>query len=253
MAVDEVERIRAEYASRERRVAGDEYSLSRVHNLFACQQKNRAFLKLLADEGLMPLEGRKMLDVGCGDGHHLLEFVSWGANRADLAGIDLLPARVNRACTRIGCRDDDSGGPDLRVGDASHLPWPAETFDVVHQGTVFTSIIDSTMRQDVAREILRVLKPNGVVVWYDFLFNNPRNPNVKRVRSREIRALFPRCDVRLQRVTLAPPIARRSVAISWIGSLLLEKLLVLNTHYLGVIRKHDGPSRSPGNPGLHAQ
>jgi hypothetical protein len=40
-------------------------------------------------------------------------------------------------------------------------------------------------------------------------------------------------------VTLAPPIGRRSVPVSWIGSLLLEKLTVLNTHYLGLIRKQN--------------
>jgi ubiquinone/menaquinone biosynthesis C-methylase UbiE len=237
--VSEVDRIRAEYASRDQRLPGDLYSIHHPYNLFALQQKNRLLLRLLADHGLTPLEGRRILDIGCGDGHHLLEFLIWGATRSSLAGIDLLEARVARARERLGAREPAAAGPDLRAGDASRLPWPDETFDIVHQGTVFTSIVDPEMKQAVAREMTRVLKPDGVVIWYDFLFNNPKNRNVRGVAAAEIRRLFPGCQVELRRVTLAPPIGRRSVAVSWIGSLLLEKIKVLNTHYLGLIRKQN--------------
>ena len=100
-------------------------------------------LKLLGDEGVAPLEGKRILDVGCGDGQQLLDLVSWGAERAQLAGIDLLEDRVARASTRLGGGSNQGGaGPDLRAGDASRLPWPDESFDIAHQSTVFTSIID---------------------------------------------------------------------------------------------------------------
>jgi ubiquinone/menaquinone biosynthesis C-methylase UbiE len=206
--------------------------------LYAHQQKTRMLLKRLVEEGLTPLDGKTILDVGCGEGQLLFDLVSWGARRADLAGIDLIQTRVARACARVG-RASDVGraGPDLRVGDASHLPWPDATFDIVHQGTVFTSILDRGMKRNVASEILRVLKPGGVLIWYDFLFNNPRNPAVSGIGAREIRALFPGCAIRLRRVTLAPPIARRLVPVSWVASLLLETLVILNTHYFAIIRK----------------
>jgi hypothetical protein len=114
-------------------------------------------------------------------------------------------------------------------------------FDIVLQATVFTSILDVEMKRAIAREILRVLKPTGVFVWYDFLFDNPRNPHVGGIGAREIRRLFPGCAVGLKRITLAPPIARRLVPITWIGALLLERVSILNTHYLGTIRKSDLP------------
>jgi SAM-dependent methyltransferase len=235
---DEASRIRAEYARRERVIPKDSYSLSRAPNLFAQQQKNRLLLKRLAGEGLTPLDGKRILDVGCGDGQQLLDLLSWGARRADLAGIDLIESRVARATDRLGGPSIEGGsGPDIRVGDASLLPWPDRTFDIVQQSTVFTSITDGGMKGAVSREILRVLKPGGIVVWYDFLVNNPGNAQVRGVGAREIRSLFPGCQVRLDRITLAPPIARRLVPITWIGSLLLEKLLILNTHYLAIIRK----------------
>jgi SAM-dependent methyltransferase len=241
----EVERIRAEYARRDQCIPKDWYSLSRPDNLFAHQQKHRRLLRLLDQEGLGTLEGRTILDVGCGEGQGLLELLRWGARRADLAGIDLVEARIARATARVGNRSHDGdGAPDLRVGDASTLPWPTESFDIVQQNTVLTSITDDGMKSAVAREIMRVLKPGGVLIWYDFLFNNPRNPNVRGIGAREIRSLFPGCAVTLKRITLAPPIARRLVPITWIGSLILEGLFIFNTHYLATIRKADNLRRA---------
>lgn len=236
MAINEVERIRAEYARRATSIPVDFYSLSRPANLFARQQRDRALLQMLEAEGLLPLGDKKILDVGCGEGEQLVAFESWGAQRAHLAGIDLLESRLTRAVARFGGQATHSG-PDLRVGDASKLPWPDDTFDLVYQSTVFTSIVDGAMKNAVAREIMRVLKPGGVLIWYDFLVNNPRNPHVRAVRAAEVRALFPGARIRFKRVTLAPPIARRLVRLTWIGALALERLVFLNTHYLAAIRR----------------
>jgi hypothetical protein len=48
--------------------------------------------------------------------------------------------------------------------------------------------------------------------------------------------LFPNCTYEFHKITLAPPLARRIVPISWILALLLEKLKIFNTHYLVAIR-----------------
>ena len=130
--------------------------------------------------------------------------------------------------------------PRLHLGDARRLPWPAARFDVVSQFTVFTSILDPAVKRAVASEMLRVLKPGGVVLWYDFRYNNPRNPMVKGIEADEIRALFPDCRVDLERVTLAPPVARAVVPLSFIAALLLQKIPFLRTHYLGIIQKNIG-------------
>jgi ubiquinone/menaquinone biosynthesis C-methylase UbiE len=240
----DADRIRSEYARRSVSVAQDFYSLSRPVNLFADQQRNRVLLQLLNREGAIPLAGKKILDVGCGDGQFFLQVVSWGARVEDLAGIDLIESRVAQARARFGGRDRE-GGPDLRVDDASRLPWPGETFDIAHQSVVFTSMTSSVMKHAVAQEILRVLKPGGLLIWYDFLFNNPMNPHVRGIRAREVRQLFPSCAVTLRRITLAPPIARRVVPITWIGSLILERLVIFNTHYLATIRKSATELHSP--------
>jgi hypothetical protein len=85
--------------------------------------------------------------------------------------------------------------------------------------------------------MLRVVKPDGLILWFDFRVNNPRNRNVRAIDPAEIHSLFPNCDIRLRSVTLAPPLARAVVPISWIAAGLLEKVPFLRTHYLGIIHK----------------
>ena len=234
----ETERILAEYGRRAATIPADHYSLRRPENLFAHQQRSRRLLKLLVDRQLLVSGDTTLLDVGCGDGQHLLDFIRWGADRRALAGIDLIEARIARAAERLGSRSrDGEGAPDLRLGDASQLPWPDGQFDLVHQSTVFTSVLDRVLKHRIASEMLRVLKPGGSVIWYDFLFDNPSNPNVRGVSASEIRRLLPGCEVSLERVTLAPPIARRLVPVSWLAAAALERFTVFNTHYIGTIRK----------------
>jgi len=181
---------------------------------------------------MLPLRGREVLDVGCGRGQWLADFESWGAEQRGLRGIELDEGRASLAKRRLH-------DADIRVGDASRLPWSDASFDIVVQSMAFTSILLADMKRDIAREMVRVLKRDGMILWYDFFWNNPKNPNVKGIRAREIRELFPGCDVRLKRITLAPPIARRLVPFTWVGCLLLEKMRFLYTHYLGTITRRD--------------
>lgn len=226
----EATRIRGESERRARELPSDYYSLSKPGMLFVYQQMARDFVRTLVREGQFPLTERRILDVGCGFGSWLLELDIWGADQSRLAGVDLNQGCVARATKRLPAAD-------IRVGDASSLPWEPASFDIVIQATAFTSILDGAMRQAVAGEMARVLAPGGMVLWYDFFRENPRNPNVRAIRARELRALFPEFDVRLRRVTLAGPVARRLARWSWTGCLILESAKLLNTHYLGVIRR----------------
>src|SRR5207247_9664110 len=106
----------------------------------------------------------------------------------------------------------------------------------VFQGTVFTSILDSELKAQVAAEMIRVTKDDGLILWYDFRVDNPRNPDVRGVNRHEIQKLFPACRVTLRRVTLAPPLVRRLAPCSSSGCYLVEKLRSLRTHYLGPLR-----------------
>jgi ubiquinone/menaquinone biosynthesis C-methylase UbiE len=225
----EAERILAEYQRRERVIGREFYALTNPTNLFMRQGQQRALLHGLQRAGALPLGDKRILEVGCGRGQWIGMFEDFGARREQLAGADLDAARIEEARLRFQ-------GADLRVGDASKLSWPDATFDVILQSMMFTSILDGNVRAAVAAEMQRLLARAGVIIWYDFRYNNPSNANVRGISAREIQELFSGCVVDLESVTLAPPLARRIVPRSWLVAVGLERLRVLNTHYLGVIR-----------------
>jgi len=236
----EIGRILDVYSQRERNVPAGRYLPTQPAALFMMQERLRAFLRLLRQEGLLSLENQRILEVGCGTGGWLTDFESCGVKRENIAAIELNPERGAVAQNRFASLRDDSGriifpGADIRIGDATALPWHDASFDLVLQSTVFTSILDDAMRKAIAAEMMRVTRPEGFIIWYDFFTDNPWNPDVRGIRAREIRSLFAGWTVQLHRVTLAPPIARRVVPVSWTLAHLLERFNLLNTHYLGVI------------------
>lgn len=93
------------------------------------------------------------------------------------------------------------------------------------------------VRRLVASEIIRVLAPRGALLWYDFAFNNPRNPNVRGINRKEIRNLFPELHGKVRSITLAPPIARIIAPRSWPLATFLEAIPLLRTHLLAVLIK----------------
>lgn len=224
----EAARIEQAYA---RRKKAELYSRFNPGCLFMVQEREQRFLALLARHGCVSLDSKRILEVGCGSGDLLRDFIKWGARPENIVGIELLRERMAEAVEL--CPKAIS----IHQGNAARLPFAGESFDIVVQSTVFTSVLDRGMKQELASEMRRVLKPEGLILWYDFHINNPRNPDVKGVKRREIYALFPDCDIRLQSITLAPPIARRLAPLSWLLCYVLSKIPWLCSHYIGVIRK----------------
>ena len=220
-------RIRAAYARRK----GDDvlYSWFSPGHLFMLQERERLVLTLLKQHNFGVLTTKKILEIGCGTGSWLREFIKWGARPENIIGVELIPehvAEAKRLCP---------SGIKIECGSAAKLPFSDETFDLILQSTVFTSILDSEMKQRVATEMIRVLKKEGVILWYDYHVNNPWNPDVRGVKKREIHRLFDGCRIDLQRITLAPPLVRLLAPYSWLASYCLAKIPLLCTHYLGLI------------------
>jgi ubiquinone/menaquinone biosynthesis C-methylase UbiE len=224
---DEVERIRAEYDRRAREIPAGFYSFDGAANLFALHAREKALRDAFASISFLPLTGRKLLEIGCGTGEWFGSFERLGLARADLFGIELDSARAEAAKAR-------APGATIEIGNAGQLRFGDASFDVVFQSTVFSSVLQGSLQSELAAEMTRVLKPGGAVAWYDFSFDNPRNKSVRGVRRRDIARLFPTLKWRFWRVTLAPPVARRLVPLSWPVAEVLQWLKLANTHLMAV-------------------
>ncbi len=90
-----------------------------------------------------PLEGRTILDVGCGLGMYVRAFRRFSQ---DVHGVDIDAEKVAEASRDL---------PNIRVAPAEQLPYPSGTFDVVLLHEVIEHVTDD--RQAIA-EAVRLLR-----------------------------------------------------------------------------------------------
>jgi ubiquinone/menaquinone biosynthesis C-methylase UbiE len=224
-----VDDVRQYYIERERSGAESGNTPFARGYLYTIQAVERDLLALLHETGLDNLASMTLLDVGCGTGAWMRRFAVYGLPPAHQTGVDLLPERAAVAA-------ELSPGANIAVANAERLPFGCERFDLVTQFVMLSSLREQQARRRAAREMIRVLKPRGAIISYDFIFN-PLNRRTRGLRQREYRELFPGCSVHFHRVTLAPPVARRIANFSWILGELVEKVVFVRTHYLVVVRK----------------
>ncbi len=226
----ERERIQLEYQRRAREVSSDRYAPWQPSCQFMLDRRNRRAAAMLHRLGVFPTPGDQCLEVGFGSLGWLSELIGWGVSESDLHGLELDPARAVQARRILPVAD-------LRAGDAVELPWVDEMFQVAISSTLFTSILDQNVRRLVADEIVRVLAPGGALLWYDFAYDNPANPNVRGIGRRELKQLFPTLHGKIKSITLAPPLVRLLAPHWWTLATFLEGIPLLRTHLIAVLIK----------------
>ncbi len=225
----EPDRVRERYA---RRPDDGRYGLLNPDVWQGVQERQRAMLRLFREHlGLRTLSGTRVLEVGCGTGANLLELLRLGCEPEDLTGVELLPDRFRAARHRL------PAGVTLHLGDALALEVGAGSQDVVLQSTVFSSLLDVGFQQALAARMWSWVRPGGGVLWYDFTYDNPRNPDVRGQPLSHVRHLFPQARIRGRRVTLAPPIGRLACRIHPRLYVPLNQVPWLRTHLLCWIGK----------------
>ncbi|MGH9317404.1 MAG: class I SAM-dependent methyltransferase [Thermoanaerobaculia bacterium] len=230
LVATERRRILEEYRRRERSLDPNLYAPWQPGEEFLRAGRRRRAASMLKRAGVFPRAGDPCLEVGYGSLGWLGDLLCWGLKETDLHGIELDPARAARARETLPAAD-------LRVGDATALPWESDTFQLVVVSTVFSSILDSRVRRALAQEILRVLAAGGALLFYDFAVNNPRNREVRRVGRAEVRELWKGLEGQVRTATLAPPLARWLAPRSFLAATLLEAIPFLRTHLIAVLMK----------------
>lgn len=198
------------------------------------QEKERAIIRWIHTCGLLPIEEKRILEIGCGAGANLLLLLKLGFLAGNLVGNELLENRAKMA------RDLLPSAVRILEGDASTLDYERGSFHAVLSFTVFTSILDGGFREKLASHLWTFVKPGGGILLYDFIYNNPGNPDVRGLPIREIRRLFPEGEIKIWRITLAPPVSRVVTRIHPFLYSLFNMIPLLRTHVLCWIQKRRG-------------
>jgi ubiquinone/menaquinone biosynthesis C-methylase UbiE len=114
---------------------------------------------------LSSLEYDTILDLGCGTGEVMRAIIS-EAPEKNIYGIDLSENMAQKAKDKLKSR------ASVSIGDAEHLPYADEVFDVVYCNDSFHHY---PKPETVMAEVSRVLKPGGT-----FIIGDCRQPFVSR-------------------------------------------------------------------------
>ena len=99
----------------------------------------------------VPLENRRILDVGCGLGMYVEKFRRFSN---DVYGVDVDPEKVQKAQERL---------PNISLAPAEELPFKDRGFDVVLLHEVIEHVVDD---QRTISEAVRCLDVGGHIVIY---------------------------------------------------------------------------------------
>lgn len=120
------------------------------------QNRNELEQRDIALNTLGELNGKDILDVGCGQGMYVLTFLKMRAK--SVAGIDISENYIKIA---KGYVRENGYTADLRVADCTKMPFEDSSFDKVFSGDVFEHITKE-QKASCLEEIYRVLRPGGV-------------------------------------------------------------------------------------------
>jgi len=153
------------FAARYRELDFDPYA--------SCFNYSRRRLETLLDRVLPASgEGLRLLDVGCGTGHHLTRARARGFTVAGVDGSEEMLAQAARACPEA----------ELRRSDVEALPFPDGSFALVLSIEVVRYLPDA---RACVRELARVTQAGGTcLATASPLFNLSGYPLINRLAAR---------------------------------------------------------------------
>jgi len=226
----EVEQIIKRYKNRDK--LSHRYNILNPSIYKSEQEKERSLINWINKCEITPLAERKILEIGCGSGTNLLQFIRFGFEPKNIFANELIEERIEKAKRNLPSDITFLPGNILDQGIKD------ESFDIVFQSMVFSSILDESFRKTLAQRMWKWVKKGGGVLWYDFIYNNPQNKDVRKVTFSEVRKLFPDGEITKWKITLAPPISRIVTRLHPQMYDYFNMLPFLRTHNLLWIKKY---------------
>jgi len=131
--------------------------MSSFYDLLSGGYENR--YKDIALERIDIQPGENVLEVGFGTGYCLVKITKLAGQNGRVSGIDLSTGMLKQAQQRL-LKAGLADYADLRSGDAAHLPYEDNQFDVLFSSFCL-ELFDTPEIPVVLAEMKRVLKPGG--------------------------------------------------------------------------------------------
>ena len=196
----EEERIRSAYARYESEARSHRWDPTHPANRLMHVERVGVLKALVRSDGV-DVATVRVLDVGCGSGGSMADWLGLGVPSHRVMGVDMLLGRMT-----VGTSDA------MRMmvnASGAFLPFRDATFGVVSLFTVLSSILEDALLRRVAAEVQRVLSPRGRIYCYDMRYPNPLNPDVRRLSLAHLKELFPRGRFETRTLTVVPQLVRR--------------------------------------------
>lgn len=179
--------------------------------LFEAQERERIALGVMRRCRAFPLARKRVLVFESSNGRWVRDLLRWGAD----------PEKIF----------------SVQHYETAKLEFADGSFDVVFQGGLMSTVLDTAVRRSMAAEMQRVLRPGGALVWFDARSNNPKNPDVRGVPRREIEGLFGGWRLRLKRALPPIQVFRTLAPVSWVAAYLVSRIPFVGSNNVGVIQK----------------
>ena len=140
------------------------------------ERRDEDGIEAAAIAALVPLEGKRVLEVGCGEGRlTALVAAQMVGEHGHVTGIDMTPEMLAKA--RAAAAEMDAANVEFVESEAEQIPFPDASFDVVISNGVVDLIPD---KDAVFAEIFRVLTPGGRIQIADVTIQNPVSAEGRR-------------------------------------------------------------------------
>lgn len=113
-------------------------------------------------------EGASVLDLGCGAGLDTLIAARRTGPKGKVYGVDFSEAMINRA--RQSAKEAGYANISFYVADAEKIPLPDASIDIAMVNGIFNL---SPYREEVFKELSRVLRPGGSVYAAELILKEP--------------------------------------------------------------------------------
>ena len=169
--------------------------------IFAFDRANiRALQRMQLDR-----ESARILDVGCGDGAGLVQFLRLGFRQEQMSGIDIDAGRIERARKTLPAAE-------FKCESADAMSYANGVFDIVLESTMFVLLPSEEMARGIAKEMVRVTRPGGYLMLIDWRYSKPGSDVYKAMSKKRVSELFDvggaTALVAREKGALVPPIGR---------------------------------------------